>query len=463
MFCGIKIQNLLVSVAGLLDHPRLTFPLPVDERTGAVLIDRTRYATDRGLTFALVPTKADRSRYRVELSGSLHRYSRGGLHNADDFTADEVAAAVDALQRTYGIDAPASTLNNLEFGVNLALPFPAADLLRALLCYRGVPFVYHTENGFTYYQAAMSQYVVKIYDKGTEYAFTGHVVRVEVKVLKMAYLHRQGIAIRTLADLTNPTHYPALGTLLAETFGAVLFDEPTVSKTDVPDRDREFLLEARDPRYWQLPKGVSKKEYDRQQKRLRRDETRFRNLLATHRPGRDWQGETAALLRQTWAALTKSDGGASRGTPAAECPKLTGVAEGAETGRLSEINPLDVVLISDMTPNVPAPVPPLRGTPDSRELAGNFFRPTATQLRANPTLLAEVERGRKRYAKGSREDAAKRAAHNLRNDESNPRNNLKRSIRRIDRYPILPGLDVAGTLRLSEEQQRRLGGENCQR
>ena len=65
------------------------------------------------------------------------------------------------------------------------------------------------------------------------------------------------------------------------------------------------------------------------------------------------------------------------------------------------------------------------------ETATQPGRPTAAQLRANPDLLAEVEKDRKRYAKGSKENPFERAAHNLRNDDSNDRNNLARRVRRI--------------------------------
>ena len=503
MFDGIKSLDLSVSAAALLANDSLTFGALVDTQTGAVL-NPIQQATDRGLTFTLIPTKADRSKYRVELAGSLHRYSRDGLHNADDFTAADLRAVVGSLARTYGIDAEQSKLNSVEFGVNLPLPFPVADLLRSLICYHGVPFTMHTGNGFDYYQAKLQQYVLKVYDKGSQYGLPGHMLRFEIKVLRMHYLHRSGVSINVLSDLLNPAYYPVLGRLLADALGSILFDEPLISKVDVPTDCRELLLEGRNPRYWQRPER-GQPDYDQQRKQQQRDEIRFRKLLIDHRPGGDWQSETAALLLTKWDGLTVDNaarsamepgatcpnltGGEHRGTPLDEtpvCPNLTGVGEEAETGHLSQFNTKDVGVNWDSA-GMPEKSPPLvcgtvveapqqLGNSDKtvmekgvyRESIGNMAnvdnrretegeppkpRPTASQLRANPDLLARVEKGRKQYAKGSKESREERAAHHLRNDDSNRRNNLKRSINKVHRYPTLPGLDLPGTLRLNDEQR----------
>ncbi|KAB7731426.1 hypothetical protein F5984_11595 [Rudanella paleaurantiibacter] len=466
MFDGIKILDVSVSAHALLMHHNLTFGGKVDLQTGAVL-DHTQRANDRGLTFKIIPTNRSRSgadKYRatygrVELAGSLHRYGRGGLHNADDFTADDVRRVVEELVSTYGINAQTSTLNNLEFGVNLRLPYPVKDLLRALICYKGVPFARYTDNGFEYYQAAFSQYAVKVYNKGEQYGLGANLLRFEVKVLKMQHLHGRGIKLGTLADLLNTDLYPALGRLLAEVFTGILFDEPGVSVDDVPTRHRELLLQGRNPRYWQLPNDLKGKEYDRVRKRLRREEEQFRKLLADRRPGNEWQSETAELLIQKWEELTrptcpKFTDLSDRGTltqPGVNCPKFTDLSEGCERGSLSEIYPLYVGAISDKVGSREGAKPGSRGTLPNP-------RPTATMLRACPALLEEVERGRRCYRKGSKEERAERAAHLLRNDQSNPRNNLKRSINKIYRQPTL--FDVADTLRLDPRQQSVLGDNN---
>ena len=299
--------------------------------------------------------------------------------------------SVEEWVRTYGLNAGRSILNTVEVGINLQLPFPVDDLLRALICYRGVPFTRHNDNGFDYYQAKRQQYVVKVYDKGTEYDLPGNVLRFEIKVLRMHYLHRQGIHLNVLADLLNPAYYPALGRLLTETFEGILFDEPLLSKNNVPTRYRELLIEGRNPRYWQQPKqdepgpvrwSGGTADYEKCRKQLQRDETRFRKILADHRPGPDWQSETAANLRAEWEALThpyytriltgpgvncpELTGVTERGTVPDQppiCPELTGVDREAQTGHLSRINTKDVGVIRDKWVVPGEPVNLNRGTP----------------------------------------------------------------------------------------------------
>jgi hypothetical protein len=523
MFDGIKILDLSVSADALLLHHRLQFGAKVDLQTGAVLDQRQR-AADRGLAFALIPTRADRGRYRVELVGSLHRYGRGGLHNADDFTATDLRETLEELVNTYSIDPHGSNLNNLEFGVNLQLPYPVADLLRALICYRGIPFDRHTDNGFTYYQAALSQYVVKIYDKADQYQLPANVLRFEVKVLRMQYLHSRGIAIETLADLLNHHHYPTLGRLLAETFRGILFDEPHVSVDNVPPRHRELLLKGRTLRYWQRPDPIEP-GYQTRRKQLQREEERFRMLLADHRPGNDWQGQTAALLSQKWEELTYPDqwsrgewlttynsektatepGINSDGTvieevpkcpkftdlsdretvkePGVNCPKFTDVTAGGETGQMSQIYPLNVGEFWDTRPPVEESPTVERGTPQNHSnqtsttttTTGHYCPVTgvpipddgpghvrrvnrrfvsATMLRTDDDLMKRVKGRFSQYAKGSKEDAHTRTAHNVRNAYHNPRNNLKRSINKINRQPTL--FDVSETLRLTDHHRTLL-------
>ncbi len=72
---------------------------------------------------------------------------------------------------------------------------------------------------------------------------------------------------------------------------------------------------------------------------------------------------------------------------------------------------------------------------------------SAAMLRNNDDLLLTLDRQHRQYAKGSKEDEYSRAAHNVRNKDSNERNNLRR---RIDQFnfkkggqqSLFPELDV---------------------
>ena len=445
MFDGIKILDLSVSADALLQHDRLLFPLPVDEQTGAVL-DRPRRANDRGLTFTLTPTKAG-DKLRCELQGSIHRYDRGGLHNADDFTAADLVTALDDLVTTYTINPFISRLNNIEFGVNVVLPFPVSVVLDNLISYKYRPFTKEPGDGFAYYQCYTQRYVVKLYNKGDQYDLPTNVLRVEVKVLKMAYLTRRGIRLDWLADLLNVANYGPLGTLLVETFTEILFDEPTINPAKLTDRERDVYQKGSNPRFWSIPDDLTGNEYERSRKALQRAEKAFRALIYKYRRGNDWQGLTAALIGQTWERLATVNNdlltrinerraawhdSIKTGLQSTEnpyrtpidtftkCPKLTGVIElnagretvpvivekcpkltGSKKGEMSQINPLSIELIRD-NDNYPNTEPnagretlqPIHNSSDTTVRKGRVSklrtnRPTATQLRANPDLFAE--------------------------------------------------------------------------
>ncbi|WP_338874905.1 hypothetical protein WBJ53_04715 [Spirosoma sp. SC4-14] len=393
MIDGIKILNLSVAANDLLANQQLLFPLAVDERTGAV-IDRPRQANDRGLTFTLVQARQSDT-IRCELKGSLHRYHNQGRHNADTFSLPQLATTIDELVTRLAINPFTSRLNNLEFGVNVVLPFPVKQVLNNLVGYKYRPFTKEPGEGFDYYQCYTQRYVVKLYDKGAQYrkqvpGLAPNVLRIEVKVLKMEYLTQQNIRLTWLADLLNTELYGALGKLLVATFQDILFDEPSLNTARLSARQRDLYQNGRNPRYWLMPDSVAGKQYERQRKGLQRMERRFRQLAAQLRQGADWPDQVATLIDQQWQQLTslsaqqqvtiddyrmawqrqfETAGNCPKLTEVTEpglhrkCPKLTGVIgftavrgtavqsvkkcpklTGSENGKVSQINPLSIVL-----------------------------------------------------------------------------------------------------------------------
>ena len=109
------MQDVSVDVDSLLTNDRLTFSALVDPQTGFVL-DPTRRAFDRGLTFRLVPRRTSPG-HLVEVKGSLHKFYNQGQHNADQFTATNLLLTLDQLVMDYGFDPFSSKINNIEFGL----------------------------------------------------------------------------------------------------------------------------------------------------------------------------------------------------------------------------------------------------------------------------------------------------------------------------------------------------------
>ena len=502
MFDGTTILDVSVEVdtngqPALLTNDRLTFGELVDTQTGFV-ISPIRKAFDRGLTFRLVPRKTGNG-YRVEVKGSLHKFHNKGQHNADQFTADDLLLTLNQLANDYGVDLFNSKVNNIEFGINLILPFPVSRVLTNLLCYKNQPFTLDTRSDTPYYVCQRQHYAVKIYDKGKQKGLDYALLRFEIRVRKMEYFSGTGVRLRALADLMNVSNYEPLGTLLLNTFSEILFDDPAIKPADLTPRERKIYQDGRNPRHWQTPDTLTPQQATAHRQQLSRDKKRYRALLNQH--GSNWQQEVTALISQTWAQLTAVDDllltkinqyravwkkpasdrsrSATSGagchkltgydspenadTPAAICHKLTDTA----TDDLSQINPLYSGVICDTfkpgrstpepdpEPHTPGAVTrnpvvcPVTGVIIHQPQRGQRFV-SATILRTNDNLLLKLDSQHRQYVKGSKEDEYSRAAHNIRNVDSNRRNNLRRSINKIHRNPTL--FDVTDTLRLTADQ-----------
>jgi hypothetical protein len=512
MFDGIKVQDVSVSVDGLLTNDRLTFGGLVDMQTGFVL-NPIRRAQDRGLNFQLIPRRTEPG-HRVEVKGSLHKFYNNGLHNADQYTANDVLLTLDQLVREYGFNLSESKINNIEFGVNIELPFAISQVFTNLICYKNQPFAFDPYSQTPYYACKRQQYTIKIYAKGKQKGLGCNLLRFEIRVSKMQYFDGTGIRLRTLADLLNVANYRPLGALLVDTFDAILFDDPAINPKVLTPSERALYKECRNPRYWLTPDNLTPKQAATHRQRVSRSKDRFRVLL--HQYGSNWQRDVSTLIRQTWDHLTAVDdelltqiemhksawqnltkphtpnGVCSNGTVMNEgetCHELTGLTNSDEipfsgnfagktspepTGLtapvssaiipidgnfdgktcheltdvadadLSRINPLcsellcdegkpdvDTATTGESTPGRGAVVCPVTGAVIDQPRPGQRFV-SAAMLRTDDDLMLTLDRQHRQYAKGSKEDLYSRAAHNVRNKESNERNNLRRRIERFN-------------------------------
>ncbi|MGV3561322.1 hypothetical protein [Larkinella arboricola] len=467
----------------------MAFGTLVDEQTG-IILNPVRKTYDRGLTFRLVPRRTGQG-YRVEVKGSLHKFFNGGLHNADQYTAKDLLLTLDQFANEYGFNLLESVINNIEFGVNVELPFPVAKVLENLICYKNQPFAVDSHSPIPYYVCDRQRYAVKMYDKGKQKGLTSNVLRFEIRVRKMRYFDGTGVRLHTLADLMNVANYEPLGVLLVDTFSNILFDDPAIDIKNLNTDQRTIYQQGRNPRYWHTPDDLTPKQAATHRQRLSRNKNRFRALLDQY--GSNWQREVAALVRQTWEQLTTVDdhlltridqhktawqnltkpyirnGFTERGyneetvlNEGKICHKLTDFTPpdcheltDSPTPQLSQINPLYSGVPCDIEkPDQPRPVVcPVTGVTIEQPRPGQRFV-SSVVLRNNDDLLLTLNRQQRQYAKGSKEDQYNRAAHNVRNRESNERNNLARRLRRVLDTPGL--FPPAEGIRLTDEQRAAL-------
>lgn len=283
MIDGIKIYRLIVAFQKLIENPYLVeYWNSIVHNSDGVL--KYGFAEYLGLKISVKYEK-------VRLQGSLHKYRNAGKHNYDDFTAVDVAKVVRELSERFEIDTSTTLLNNVEFGVNVVLPFGVNVVLDNLINYKGEPFNKVVENRMNYYQCKRAKFIIKIYDKGKQYNLPDNVLRFEIKVTEMQYLETKGIKLRYLSDLLNMDIYEPLGNILTDVFEGILFGDNTLNESDLTTKELETYLRGNNPKTWKPQKGETER------KRLYRLENEFKGILERHRKGVNFRILVSDLIR----------------------------------------------------------------------------------------------------------------------------------------------------------------------
>lgn len=442
MFDGIKILNALTNVEALKQNPLLNWQLHVPERTGAVESQTTEYANLRFVVKGSL----------IHLQGSLHKYANEGTHNANDFRADQVAATITDLWERFRISEN-SLLNNVEFGVNVSTPFAPKKFLERLICHKGTPFVKINDDDINYYQCQHEHFILKIYDKGTQYRLPFHLLRFEVKVLKMQFLATKGVSLKTLGDLTNTANYERLGIILRSYFDEILIDEPKITADTLNESQRELINTGRNPKTWIRPQREdfeNKTSYDRARKEQERRLEKVTQLFINHPQAEHWQQTTSQLIADKWAELSIKN-----------CRKFTDLQgntapqqNGAIVANLPFI--LNVNLRQTGQPNTitQTQVCKVTGTDILNQKTGSLFVGETT-LRNDAALLKEVtKQHRIKKRKRTNHDAAYYAAHNIRNKHTNAANNLRKRLLKLKKDSGL--FEVSEVVRLPDEKRELL-------
>ena len=285
MIDGIKIYDLKTDPDQLLQNPYLAeyWNTTVHNSDGMYKYGLAEYF---GLKFQLKHGK-------VRLQGSVHKYRNNGRHNYDDFRAVDVAEVVRELSERFEIDTARTLLNNVEFGVNVVLPFGVHIVLDNLIVFKGEPFIKVVEDGMSYYQCKKTHFIIKIYNKGLQYNLPNNVLRFEIKVMRMQYLETKGIKLRYLSDLLNMAIYEPLGNILTEVFEGILFGDNTLNEKGLNTKELETFLRGSNPKTWQVKEGRHN-----EWKRLQRLESSFKKILEQHRTAVNFKSVVSELIRK---------------------------------------------------------------------------------------------------------------------------------------------------------------------
>lgn len=180
----------------------------------------------------------------LEVEGSLHKFHNLGLHNANDFTVSDCIKTIYKLCKQLHINPLLCQVNNLEFGINIVAPISVSDLVKWLRFHHKNQFIKYPKLKECFF-AGSDYFGIKAYNKTLQYPQYAlpNLFRFEGKTREAKYLNRKGI--NTLKDLTNPSIYSLLSSLLlSEWDNVLLFDKR--AKKHIKFCNTDFWLEIQD-------------------------------------------------------------------------------------------------------------------------------------------------------------------------------------------------------------------------
>lgn len=233
--------------------------------------------------------KLKKERY-LSLEGSLHKFFNDGNHNHNDFGNTEIVSTITNLTNILGFDPQTAILHNLEFGVNIEVPFNPKDFLQnQIINFKGQPKAKNSAvkgKGFMV-EFEQTSYLIKFYDKGSQYNLSKRILRFEIRTKRMAFVKSTGV--KTLADLTDITKLRKLIPLLLEAFDDLLiFDKADENRLSADDL--VIYLHGINADYWvqlkperQIAGVFNQKhrnpEYNIQQKKYYSERKKFIDML----------------------------------------------------------------------------------------------------------------------------------------------------------------------------------------
>lgn len=198
---------------------------------------------------------------KVYFSGSLHKLNNSlkGIKspnysqskkpykgfNGNQFTIDDVFFAIKHLMELFNSSASEVHIVNMEYGLNLKIPFDPQLFIKGLLYYNNKRFEYRYQ-GY-YCQIEFDKYILKIYNKSNQYSLDKHTLRIEVKTKKSCELKKMGIF--TFEDINEITLQEAYISLLKH-FDKILYYDYTIRKNELKAIDKQKLSSYSNPSFF---------------------------------------------------------------------------------------------------------------------------------------------------------------------------------------------------------------------
>ncbi len=203
----------------------------------------------------------------IRMQGSLHvfynRVTRQGHQNWDDYNYIKLLETITHLESKFGLDASKTKIENLEYGVNVKVPISPNTLIDSHIILwndNKNDTVKSFDGKGKFKQWKTSQTFIKIYYKGKQYNLDTWLLRIEMKVVKSAYLKKFGIQF--LEDLKDKSKLELLKQDLINGFDKFMILDD-ITKIDFKDPiERQIFIKAVNPIHWHLfPDRMAKKRF----------------------------------------------------------------------------------------------------------------------------------------------------------------------------------------------------------
>lgn len=191
----------------------------------------------------------DLYKHTCSIKGSIHKYHNKGKHNYNDFCLSAFIDAISQLCKDFNIEPQTIPISRIEIGVNIDIGINIREFLSYITLFKNnVPI--QNSKGVTF---QLSDYDVKLYKKELK----GHKpkLRFEIAIKKTRkrkeIINGYATYCNTLADLMNSDVWQAFADKLASTFNDILIiDKAGIDYSRLTKRETELLTKGVSPHYW---------------------------------------------------------------------------------------------------------------------------------------------------------------------------------------------------------------------
>ena len=312
MLDGITIKYTLPNFEEWKRSVNISFGITVDTDTAEIktkkryekiiTTHRAKWETFDLIVKEVLNTTTGKTVFHLTIKGSLHKNQYAGK-NFLPFTWQQLQLQVNHICKTLHLNPSQAQISSLEIGVNILTPFIVAPfLMQNIISYKGHSFNRYKSDGTGFclgIYCSLTQYVIKVYDKGKQNDLPENLMRFEKRFLRMQVLNNDGI--KCLADLLNKDKVFNLLPMLLEAWQNVLiYDIETGiirTKPELKESAINLITTGQNPKYWERLKKENKRQFN-----YHRD--KFKILVAKN--GNNWQQLVKGLIQKEWQQLFKN-------------------------------------------------------------------------------------------------------------------------------------------------------------